>query len=120
MNSIITPLEDTVINLSPPKPDQDSTVSLLQHENLVRLVLQGFSREEAERMSQPKPINWPEMEKRMMKEQKRRLRGLARLDLKRRDSSKPRKLARPSDEIEIRWVDIRPPDQFKTKDGEQN
>jgi hypothetical protein len=98
-----------------------TSFSLLQHEKLVSLVLQGFSREEAERLSQPKPIDREAMEERMMKEQERELRWLAKLSpTGKLFDQRMRSRRKNDDEIRVPLVDVKHPDQCKTKDGDED
>ena len=83
------------------------------------LMMIGFSEEQAERMC--RPIDREAMIEHVMKEQERQLRWLAKLSPRRKKAPKLNKAGRKdNDEIEIAWVDIKCPDQFKTKDGVPN
>jgi hypothetical protein len=95
--------------------------NFLQHEKLVSLVLQGYSREEAERLSQPKPIDMEALEERMMEEQEKQLRWLAKLSPTAKLFDQRMKMRRgDDDEIHIPWADIKNPEQLKTKDGDKH
>ena len=85
------------------------------------LMMIGLSEEEAEKLCKPKPIDLDAVMEQMMKEQEKQLRWLAKLSPRRKKEPKPGKSdCATNDEIEIAWVDIKCPDQFKTKDGVEN
>jgi hypothetical protein len=65
-----------------------SVPSLIQLEKMQRLRIQGYSREEAERLSKPKEMDMEEVLQRIMVWQEKELRRLAKL------SPKPKKCAK--------------------------
>jgi hypothetical protein len=107
-------------------PDQDRNPdfpgSFLRYQKkMMELIGQGYTREEAEKMCQPKPIDEEELMADLMREQEKELRWLAKLSPNKRKAPKPKKSKGKDDgETHIAWVDIKCPDQFKTKDSRQN
>ena len=93
-------------------PDVSNThtiPSLVLLEKMQRLRIQGYSKEEAERLCKPKEVDIDEVMERIMKFQKGELRRLAKLSPKRK-LVKPKRTDDFPDltEIKISAVDLRP------------
>ncbi len=91
---------------------------LRYQKKMMELMRQGYTREQAEKMCQPKEIDMEKVEQEVMEWQVKELRRLAKLSPKGKKTPKVSKTkSEEKEEIEIAWVDIKCPDQFKIKDN---